>query len=111
MSSKYQTLSLHYLHYPEYVLEIHENLIQILNHQKKFNLRSPKTKKLGVLGFRTKFYVTEGQGLRIRTTSRNAHNNSLIVEIDKKMHPGLSKTKHLRDLVPGHQEIFKNPIS
>jgi len=49
--------------------------------------------------------------LRIRTTIRNAHNNELIVDINKKRHPYFSKNKDLRDLITGHQKIFKNPIS
>ncbi len=48
--SKYRTLSLHYLHHPQYVLEIHEKLINLLNQQTNFKLNPPVIKKIGILG-------------------------------------------------------------
>lgn len=106
---KYRTLSLHYTHHPDYVLDIHRNFIRILNEQKSLNLREPEIKKLGFLR-RRRFYVSEFWGIRVRTTTRDEHNNDLFVDIDEKKFPWLSKVRDLKELIEGHQEIFGNPV-
>ena len=106
--SKYKTLSLHYIHPSEYVLEIHRNLREFLNKQDGFDFDEPIEMRIGIT--RAKEMVSEYEGIRIRATTHDKGDNSLIVDIEKERYPSLSKLDDLRRLDPeGNREIFGSP--
>lgn len=106
--AKYKTLSLHYIHPQEYVLEIHRNLRGFLNEQKGFDFDEPVEMRLG-LGLK-KEMVSEYEGIRIRATTNDKPDNFLHVDIIEKRQPSLSKLDDLRRLDPeGKEELFGNP--
>lgn len=107
--SKYKTLSLHYVHHPEHVLKIHKSLANLLNQRKGFKLGEPKLKRVKLLKLQ---YVSEKQGIRIRTTTKEAHDNFLILDINKRKFPYLSRCNDLRKLgLLGIEEILGNPTT
>lgn len=109
---KYKTLSLHYTHHPYHVLEIHKNLAQLLNEQKGFDFKEPKLIKLGYWPFRTPNFISESKGIIIRSTTKDAHDNFLIVYIDENKHSYLSKCNDIRKLgLIGIEDILKTPTN
>ncbi len=87
MRDRWVTETMGYNHQPDYVNKVLGNFVDYLNRSLNLGINPPEKTRVMC----REVYLAQGDGIIIRTTQNNRHNNQLIVSVNSKTCPGLAK--------------------